>query len=620
MADKTLMFKSDAGLEVSVAQTLEPRINQLVALGGDALQETSDRLLVKDENGNLCSNPVFSDLLNEEFCSIVRRDGDGKELDGTFVTFATTNNEENGVVDPAKSLLVSIKDLIVWVNVPAVIDADVTTVSLSGDPECKYWGKQILLDSPSGEPTPITVLQWNLIANRSVCLHKNNGESVSGKWTLDLAKIATRTPDVLHLTADEENTSLIINLDPQKTQTIPVIFTPDNTEDHYKLILFIKSYDQRPALKQFKISNSNNDPASMQFLTPWVYLTSVTDETMTGGHGEGGDILTSALNTNCVKTTDAETGEVVASPVVTVIPTVAAFSANLDSVHVPSVPESFDENNEIKNLVEGGLFTVKATVSKTGYQTQTVDLKVCINAADNRDPRMGIVIPEGLKLTATLVNPEAAAGETACTTKHNQSDVVTAISALLTAVSSSDISGLNGDTPVVLTSKTVVDSKLHIEQGVAEPTGWVLVDCEADGFAKQRVKLPVELTDKRLPDAADFWTITFSTAPSVTIAETEPGANGDAITLVCSSQGLANAAVATTGTITSIKNQWGNTQTESTSVVGIVDAQHLVTAETVDVVNIEQSAVKCWINLSVLTTSGIIVTKKVQANVTDSRS
>lgn len=617
MADKTLMFKSDAGLEVSVAQTLEPRINSLVALGGESLQETSNRLLAKNEEGNLVSNPVYSDLLNEEFCSVVRRDGDGKEIDGTFVTFATTNNEENGVVDPAKSLLVSLKDLIVWVNIPSVINADVTTVSLVGDPQCKYWGKPILLDSPSGEPA-ITELQWNLIYNRTVCLHKNNGESVSGKWSLDLDKIEKKTPDVLHLTADVETTSLAINLDPSKTQTIPVIFTPDNTEDQYKLILFINSYDKRPALKQFKISNSNNDPASMQFLTPWVYLTSVNDETITGGVGEGGDIKTSALATNCVKTTDAETGEVVASPVVTVIPTVAAFSSDLDSIHVPSVPP-YDQNNELKNLVEGGAFTVKASVSKVGYETQIVDLKVCINAADNRDPRFAVVIPENLTLTATLVNPEANAGETACLTKHNQSDVVTVDSSLTTAISSSNISGLNGDTPVVLTSKTIVDSKLHIEQGVAEPSGWVLIKCEANNFVPQTVKLPVTLTDKRLADSDVVWNITFSSVPTVTIGNNVPGANGDAVTLTCSSQGLAGAAVATTGVVSSIKNQWGETQTLKEIVVGVVDAQQPLTSETVDVVNIEQSANKCWINITVLTLSGIVINKRVQANVIDSR-
>ena len=620
MADKNLMFKTDAGLEVTASQTLEPRINQLVALGGDGLTETSDRVLAKNKNGELVSNPVFSDLLNEEFCAVIRRDGDGKELNGSFVTFATTNNEENGEVDPSKSLLVSLNELVVWVDVPAVVDAEVTTVSLVGDPACKYWGKPILLDSPSGEPTPITVLQWNLIYNRTVCLHKNNGESVSGKWSLDLEKIASRTPDVLHLTADVETTSLIINLDPSKQQTIPVIFTPDNTEDNYKLILFIKSYDQRPALKKFKVSNSIAEPASMQFLTPWVYLTSVTDETMTGGHGEGGDIKTTALSTNCVKTTDAETGEAVASPVVTVIPTVAAFSSSLDSVHVPSVPQVYDDENELKNLVEGGLFTVKATVSKTGYETQTVDLRVCINAEDSRDPRMSIVIPDSLSLTATLVNPEAGAGETSCTTKHNQSDVVTAISALLTAVSSSEISGLNGATPVALTSKSVVDSKLHIEQGVAEPTGWVLVECEAEGFAPQTVKVPVTLTDKRLPDDIERWTIPFSSAPTVTIAETVPGANGDAVTLTCSSQGLAGAAVATTGTVSSMKNQWGEAQTVKESVVGVVSSSQALTSETVDVVDIEAGASNCWLNLSVLTATGLIVNKKVQATVTDNRS
>ena len=239
MAEKTLLFKTDAGKELNVAQVLEPRVKQAEALGAKTVEELPVRILARDKDGNLVADPILTDKLNTDFVTVLRHDMDGKEGNGMFVTFATTSNEENGGIDPEKSLLVSMSDLIVNVNVPATITADVTSETLTGDPLCKYYGKPILLDAED----PMEA-QWKLISERTVRLHKNNGQSVGGKWELDLEAIDRRTPDVLHLSASAESEYLSIALDPAKLQTIPVIFTPDDGQDQFKLVLFINPFDQ----------------------------------------------------------------------------------------------------------------------------------------------------------------------------------------------------------------------------------------------------------------------------------------------------------------------------------------------------------------------------------------
>lgn len=619
MAEKTLLFKTDAGKELNVAQVLEPRVKQAEALGAKTVEELPVRILARDKDGNLVADPILTDMLNTDFVTVLRHDMDGKEGNGMFVTFATTSNAENGGIDPEKSLLVSLNDLIVNVNVPATITASVTSETLTGDPLCKYYGKPILLDAED----PMEA-QWKLISERTVRLHKNNGQSVGGKWELDLEAIDRRTPDVLHLSASAESEYLSIALDPSKIQTIPVIFTPEDGQDQFKLVLFINPFDQRPMQKQMKISNSTAEPAEAQFLRPWVIAGTVDDTTLTGAKGEGGALKIAGL-TNCVKAVDAEAGTNVVVTV-TVTPEVAAFNTTgtLDAVKIPSVPKAFDSETQLKNLVEEGLFTVEAVVSATGYESQTIRLSVCINAADGRDDRMVLVIPEDLDLSAILANNTSEAGEVNTTTRHNEDDELT-VAALGTAVADAGIAGKDGETDVEVTASLVDENgasanKLFVVSGDnGEPSGYVLVKCEATGYVTETIKLPVAITDKRLADEPVRWIITWTSEPTVTIAATEEGANGDAIDLVVSSLGKEGAAVATVGEIATLKDQWGNEETVVDSVVGVVDARHPLTPDTVDEVSIEASATTCWMNLSILTESGLLINKRVVADVTDSR-
>ena len=617
MANRTLLFTTNASEELDAAQTLQPRINQADALGAKTLTEQPVRILAKDKNGNLVVNPVLTDLLNTEFVNILRRDMDGNGTNDMFVTFSSTSNAENGGVVPEKSLLVSMNDLIVTINVPQTSGlGNVTTESLDGDVEAKYYGKPINLDQPDEQGA-----LWNLVANRTVRLHKNNNESVSGKWSIDVEKIEKRTPDVLHLTVDPSNNALAIRLDPSVVQTIPVIFTPDDGQEQFKLLLFIKPFDQRTAQKTFKISNSTATPDTAKFLRPWVITSTVNATTLTGAKGEGGDLKVAGL-TNCVKATDSETGENVVVTV-SVIPTVAAFSANLDAVSIPSVPKEFNNTTQLANLVEDGLFTVKATISATGYETQVVDLAVCINAADARLTRISVVVPDSLSLAVTLAN-SASGDALVCTTRHNEDDNVTA-SALASLISSSIVHGKNVDVQVDLTSATLVNSKVEIISGEnGSPSGLARVNCVATGFLPQEITLPVAVTDNRLPDGIAEWTIEWDVdqdhdnkvlSPKVTIADTVPGANGDAVTLT-----LSGSDSETTGVIKELKNQWGDIKNCSVVVVGIVTADKIFSPDTCEVVDIPKNAESCWIDVSILTVDGLIINKRVIAEVVDERS
>jgi hypothetical protein len=644
MADKNLMFRTDAGKEVNAVQVLDPRLKQAEALGGKTVTQLADgeselpiRLLARDANGNVVANPILTDMLNTEFINVIRRDWDGKEGDGMFVTFATTSNAENGGIDPEHSLLVSMNDLILNVNVPAEITASVTSEDLTGDPLCKYFGKPILLDA-SDEQEAL----WKLVSDRTVRLHKNNGQSVGGKWELDIEAINRRTPNVLHLEASAESEFLSIALDPAVVQTVPVIFTPDDGQDQFKLVLFIKPFDQRPAQKQMKIMNSTSTPAEAVFLRPWVILSTVDDSTLTGAKGEGGTMKCEGL-TNCVKAVDAEDGSDV-TVTVTVTPKVAAFNINgeLDAVKIPSVPREH-ATSQLKNLVEDGEFVVDAVVTATGYETKDVQLAVCINGEDARDGHMMIVLPSEMVLSAIVAN-EAIDGALVTTTRHNEDDVLKA-DALLEAVEA--IKRKDGDSEVVLDSVTLVNENgaseagdpaeamnpLFVVHGEVEPTGHVLVKCEADGFVTEIIKLPVKITDKRLPDEPARWGLTWSTAAKVEIPATEKGKKGEAIDL--------EVKELAAGEISLVKDQWGNEEEVEQMVVGIVDARHPLTPDTADMVAIPENAgdsvddggtpeddtddtttegAGCWVNISILTKSGMIINKRILAKVDDKRA
>lgn len=645
MADKNLMFRTDAGKEVNAVQVLEPRLKQAEALGGKTVtqlaageSELPIRLLARDVNGNVVANPILTDMLNTEFINVIRRDWDGKEGDGMFVTFATTSNAENGGIDPEHSLLVSMNDLIVNVNVPAEITASVTSEDLTGDPLCKYFGKPILLDASDEQES-----LWKLISERTVRLHKNNGQSVGGKWELDLEAIDRRTPNVLHLEASAESEYLSIALNPAVVQTIPVIFTPDDGQDQFKLVLFIKPFDQRPAQKQMKIMNSTSEPAEAVFLRPWVILSTVDDSTLTGAIGEGGAMKCEGL-TNCVKAVDAEDGSNV-TVTVTVTPKVAAFNENgdLDAVKIPSVPKEHADS-QLKNLVEDGEFVVDAVITATGYETKEVQLAVCIDGEDERDPRMSLVLPADLDLSAIIANEELD-GAIVTTTRHNEDDVVKA-DALATAVAG--IKRKDGDSEVALDGISLVNENgaaddggdpaeelnpLFVVHGDLEPTGHILVKCEADGFVTETIKLPVKITDKRLPDEPARWTLTWSTDAKVEIPADAEGHKGDAIEL--------EVKELAAGEISSIKDQWGNEEEVEQLVVGVVDARHPLTPETADMVAIPENAADsvddggtpdddtddtttegsgCWVNISILTKSGMIINKRIVAEVDDKRA
>lgn len=618
MAEKTLLFKTDAGKELNAAQVLEPRVKQAEELGAKIVDELPVRILARDKDGNLVADPILTDMLNTDFVTVLRHDMDGKEGNGMFVTFATTSNAENGGIDPEHSLLVSMNDLIVNVNVPATITADVTSETLTGDPLCKYFGKPIRLDAED----PMEA-QWKLISERTVRLHKNNGQSVGGKWELDLEAIDRRTPDVLHLEASAESEYLSIALDPSKVQTIPVIFTPEDGQDQFKLILFIRPFDQRPAQKQMKIMNSTADPAEAVFLRPWVIVSTVDDTTLTGAKGEGGALKCAGL-TNCVKAVDAENGSNVVVTVV-VTPNVAAFNTNgeLDAVKIPSVPSEYDSETQLKNLVENGLFTVNAVVSATGYETKEVQLSVCINGEDDRDERMTLVIPADLDLSAVIAN-ESGDGVLVTTTRHNEDDVIKA-DALATAVAG--IKRKDGDSEVALDSISLVNENgasddggepaedlnpLFVVHGDNDPTGYILVKCEAEGFIPATLKLAVAVTDNRIPDEPVRWTLTWGTPAKVEVPATEDGLKGDAIEL--------EVKELAAGAISAIKDQWGNEEEVEQMVVGVVDAKHPLTPDTDDLVAIAEDAETCWVNISILTKSGLIINKKIVATVDDKRA
>lgn len=641
MADKTLLFKTDASKEVNTVQTLEPRLILAESLGASTVKEADVRTLARDKDGNLVVNPVLTDILNSEFINVIRKGLDGRLEGDSWVTFASTSNDENGGVDPEHSLLVSLKDLEVSVLIPEDVSSVTTEptseVNPDYDPEdpespetfpietlCKYYGKKIHLDSPTEQ-----AVLWSLVADRTVRLHKNNGVSVSGKWELDLERIERETPDVLHLHVSPDDELLAIDLDPSKVQTIPVTFTPDDGQDVFKLILFIKPFDLRVEQKQLKISNSTATPDEAKFLRPWVIVSSVSDSVLTGAKGEGGLLKVAGL-TNCVKAVDSESGNVV-NVTVSVIPTHAGFNTTgvLDSVKLPSVPAVYDSSTQLNNLVEDGLFTVKATVSADGYESQEIDLAVCINAEDQRDYHLTIVLShEALSLARTLVNGdvEASSDQVSCTSRLGEADEV--VDATLVV---SGVSGLDGETAKVVTT-TIVD-KLGADNNliyVAEKengsvSGYILVKCECEGYVTETVKLPVSLVDKRLPDGDVKWNIVWGTKPAITIPVTHEGKKGDALEAVVSSLGLADALVATTGTITSskISDQWGNEEEVDEIVVGVVDGKKPVSPKTVDVVDIPENAyneIGCWVNVSIVTKSGLLVVKKVQATVTDNRA
>lgn len=641
MADRSLLFKSDASKEVNVVQTLEPRLNQAEALGGKTVTETPVRILARDKNGNLVASPILTDILNTEFENVIRRDGDGKSDDGLWVTFATTSNDENGGVDPEKSLLVSLNDLILTIKVPN----DVSTVTTEpieelnpdydeNDPNsqetlpiealCKYYGKPIKLDAIEEQ----SVL-WDLVAERTVRLHKNNGASVSGKWSLDLERIEKETPDVLHLHVSKDDETLAIDLDPSKVQTIPVIFTPDDGQDVFKLLLFIKSFDLRDTQKQFKISNSTAEPAEAQFLRPWVIVSTVDDSTLTGAAGEGGKLKIEGL-TNCVKAVDAEDGSAV-EVTVTVIPDSVGFNTTgtLDSVKIPSVP-SEKADSQLKNLVDDGLFTVKATVSADGYETQEIELSVCINGDDERPTHLTLVLDhEAFELTRTLVNGEAteSTDELSCTSRFGEHDAVVDDGLTVTGVSGKDGETTKEVTTTVVNELGASSKTIYVTANDnGSVSGHILVKCECEGYVTETIKLPVKITDKRIPDGVAKWSIVWTTEPSVTIPETHEGLKGQEVKgAVISSQGLDGALVATTGTITSnkVSNQWGNEEEVDAVVVGVVDSKNVLSINTVDVVDIPENAfdnIGCWLNISILTKSGLVINKKVQATVTDSRS
>lgn len=639
MANKTLMFKTDAGKELNVAQVLEPRIKQAEALGAETVTQMAAgagelpvRLLARDKDGNVVANPILTEMLNTEFINVIRRDWDGKEgNNGLFVTFSSTTNDEFGDIDNDNSLLVSLNDLIVNVNVPSVINSDVTSEDLTGDPACKYYGKPIRLDA-SGEQEEL----WKLVYDRTVRLHKNNGDSIGGKWELDMEAIRRRTPNVLHLEASSESEYLSIDLNPSVVQTIPVIFTPDDSQEQFKLVLFIKPFDQRPAQKHMKILNSTTEPAEAVFIRPWVIVNPCDDTTLTGAKGEGGAMKCAGL-TNCVKAVDSEDGSDV-TVTVTVVPRVAAFNTEgtLDAVMIPSVPQDF-EDSQLKNLVENGLFVVDAVVSATGYESVELKLSVCINAEDERKDRMIIVIPEGLDLSAVITNAPASEGELVTTTRHNE-DVVLDDPSLATAVSG--IKRKDGNSDVALDSIALVNTygaseggdpaaainPLYVVHGELEPTAYILVKCEADDFVPATIKLPVKVTDKRLPDDVSLWTITWATpntsddpeapvvqAPAVEIPESESGYKGDPVKLVVKE--LTEASV-----IESLKDQWGHEETVEHFVVGVVDAKHPMSPDTADVVNIGKDAEECWVNISILTTTGLLINKRVVVFVEDNRA
>lgn len=646
MADKTTLFTTDAGKEINTFQSLEPRLEQAVALGGSTVTESEhSRVLARDKDGNLVANPILTDILNTEFKNVVRRDSDGNSENSLWVTFATTSNAENGGVEPERSLFVSLNDLIVNVNVPATVTSVTTeptteeqpnpdydpedpdspeTITVDIDVPFKYYGKQIKLDAPEEQTT-----LWKLVSERTIRLHKNNGQSVSGTWKLDLERINRRTPDVLHLHVTEDTEQLAIDLDPSRTQTIPVVFTPDDGQDEFKLLLFIEPFDQRPEQKQFKLSNSTTEPAEAQFLRPWVIVGAPVDNTvLTGAKGEGGLLKVDGL-TNCVKAVDTKDGSEV-TVTVTVEPTHAGFNTTgtLDAVKLPSVPAQFDSTSQLKNLIDNGLFTVKANVTADGYEAQEIELSVCVNAADARPNHLTLVVNhEALSLERELVNGTAIAGQVACTSRHGESDKV--VDSTLTV---SGITGKDGtDTKTVTT--TIVN-KLGAEEKVINVEandngtvkGHIFVKCESDGYVTETIKLPVALKDSRLPDGNALWTITWTTKPSVTIPATQEGAKGDPLEAVVSSLGLTDALVATVGEIEDdkITNQWGNEETVDTIVVGVVTTKQDLSSKTSDTVKLPQDAfeeeVGCWLNVTILTKSGLLIVKKVQATVTDSRS
>lgn len=659
MADKTLLFNTDAGKEVNTLQTLVPRLDQSEALGGKTVTETPVRVLARDKDGNLVASPILTDILNTEFVNVVRRDWDGKDEDGLWVTFATTSNDENGGVDPERSLLVSLKDLIITLGVPSDV-SEVTSEPITREADnpgddpipvdvpCRWYGKPITLDKIDAlNDIDIPKDNWDLIANRSIRLHKNNGQSVSGKWSLDLDRIAKRTPDVLFLEVGDEE-SLVIHLDPSVKQTIPVIFTPDDGQDEFKLLLFVRVFDEREAQKQLKISNSTTTPAEAQFLNPWVILEDVDDEHLTGANGEGGALKCEGL-TNCVKALDAETGEAIADEdvTVTVVPKVAAFSTDgtLDAVKIPSVPKEHAES-QLENLVENGLFTVEATVSSFGYETKTVNLAVCIDGEDERDPHLSIIVDnEALNLERVLQNPSSepdVAGVAYCTSRHNESDEVEDN----TLAISSGISGKDGDadktvTPTIVDKNGAAAKVIYVVSGESgEPSGYVLVKCECSGYVTETIKVPVKLTDERNPDGKARWTVTWTTEPSVTLLATEKSKKNEKAEVIVSSQGLegVSTAIAKANKLT---DQWGNEETAVATVVGLVDEQHPLSKSTVDLVDIPANAgdvtddagtpdddaddtttpgAGCWINISVLTESGLVINKKVKASVTDNRA
>lgn len=648
MADRTLLFKTDAGKEVNAAQVLEPRVKQAEVLGAKTVDQLPlDRVLARDKDGNLVACPILTDMLNTDFVTVLRHDMDGKEGDGMFVTFATTSNAENGGVDPEKSLLVSMSDLIVAVEVPAAITADVTSETLTGDPLCKYFGKPIRLDG-----SDVQEAQWKLISERTVRLHKNNGQSVGGKWELDLEAIETRNPQVLHLEASAESEYLSIALDPSKLQTIPVIFTPEDGQDQFKLLLFIEPFDQRPAQKKMKISNSTAEPAEAMFLRPWVIMSSaLTKDNMTGAKGEGGKLKVAGL-TNCVKAVDAEDGSTV-SATVTVIPDAVGFNTTgeLDAIKLPSVPAE-KADSQLQNLVEDGLFTIKATVSAVGYETQEIELAVCINAIDQRGKHFALLGVDELDLAAVIANAPVGSGELVATTRHNEDDKLKA-DALASAVSSG-ITGKDGSTDVALTIKLVDElgaaddggkptpvalNPLFVVSGEIEPTGYVLVKCTPTSatYVECTIKVPVDITDKRLPDAAEIWTLDWD-APSLEIVAAEEGKKLSAVVVkavagVPDSSDPDPAIVAPEGfcpvtldELATITNQWGETETVNAVVVGVVDSKHPLSPETCDVVSVPEGADTasdgngCLINVSILTVSGRVIVKKVHADVVDNRA
>ncbi len=649
MADRTLLFKTDAGKELNAAQVLEPRVKQAEALGAKTVDQLPlDRVLARDKDGNLVACPILTDMLNTDFVTVLRHDMDGKEGDGMFVTFATTSNAENGGIDPEKSLLVSMSDLIVAVEVPAEITADVTSETLTGDPLCKYFGKPIRLDG-----SDVQEAQWKLISERTVRLHKNNGQSVGGKWELDLETIATRNPEVLHLEASAESEYLSIALDPSKLQTIPVIFTPEDGQDQFKLLLFIEPFDQRPAQKQMKISNSTAEPAEAMFLRPWIIVgTDLTKANMTGAKGEGGCLKVAGL-TDCVKAVDAEDGSTV-SVTVTVVPDAVGFNTTgeLDAVKLPSVPAE-KADSQLQNLVENGLFTVKAIVSAEGYETQEIELGVCINCEDQRGKHFAIEGVDALELAAVVANAPAEAGELVATTRHNEDDKLKADD--LASVVSAGITGKDGDDDVALTI-TLVDelgaaddggdptpvalNPLFVVSGELEPTGHVLVKCTptSDDYVECTIKVPVAITDKRLSDGAEKWTLDWD-APSLEIVLAEEGKKLSAVVVkavagVPEDSSDPNSAVVapegccpvTLDELETITNQWGETETVKAVVVGVVDSKHPLSPETCDVVSVPEGADTasdgngCLINVSILTVSGRVIVKKVHADVVDNRA